>query len=86
MERRKLLQALTALPAMAIAGKSRSDAVAYEIAPNKKYIVFINPLTIDVETFCNDRALGEILGPAPVYCVLDGDMENAIRIYEVEKS
>jgi hypothetical protein len=87
MERRKLLQVLVALPAMGmIDGKTLKPAGSvYEINPKKKYIIFLNPMTVDIDKFCENEANAKLFGGGtPIIPVLDGDMDNAVRIYEVD--
>jgi hypothetical protein len=87
MERRKLLQSLAALPAMVVAGKNgESVGVKYEVKPDKKYMIFLNPALIDVDTFCETPT--PLPAGTPVYITMlhgDDTMDDAIRIYEIEK-
>jgi|HubBroStandDraft_2_1064218.scaffolds.fasta_scaffold00006_22 hypothetical protein len=92
MERRKLLQALTALPAMVIAGKDGNPVgVKYETTPDKRYVVFLNARMVDVTDFCAPPSescpAAHTLPPGTVvHCVYvskDESMDEIIRIYEV---
>ena len=82
MERRKLLQALIAIPASIITKQGKDVGRLYKIEQDSKYIVFLNPHNVSLESFCINT---KVLPPdTPVICVSDGDMDNAIRIYRVE--
>jgi len=93
MERRKLLQALTALPAMMIYQKDGEQIGTYhETKPDKNYVVFLNGFLVDVEEFCMPS---EYPGPQAIppgtrihviYPNSDQSMDEAIRIYEVDKA
>jgi hypothetical protein len=88
MERRKLLQALTALPAMVIAGKDgKRVGMQYEIIkPDKKYkryVVFVNATMVDIEDFCRETSLPPGTLIHPVYPSSDESMDDCIRIFEV---
>lgn len=91
MERRKLLQALTAIPAIVISGKNGEQVgVKYETKTDKRYVVFVNIRQVDIETFCRlpDPGMIPVLPPGtPVHAVYvsDGEsMDDLIRLYEIE--
>jgi hypothetical protein len=88
MERRKLLQALTAIPVM-LAGKQ--VGVAYETKPDKRYVVFINAHMVEVDSFCQgqDDPIPALPEGTRIHAVLPNsyqEMDDICRIYEVEKT
>lgn len=83
MERRKLLQALTAIPASNIFKWGDKEAGrGYKIDSTKKYVVFVDPSVIDVEMFvtgCHAFPPG-----TTVHCVaVPGSLDDAVRIFEI---
>ena len=88
MERRKLLQALTALPAVLIHGKNGNPVgLMHEIKPDKKYVVFVNAAVVVVDEFClNNEAIPAGTVIHPVYIYNSDSMDEIIRIYEIDRA
>jgi hypothetical protein len=83
MERRKLLQALTALPILTV----KEGVKAIEVKPKKRYIAFVDGMMIDIEKFCSQpwpESFGDIeMDVHAVYRNSNQSLDDAIRIYEV---
>lgn len=83
MERRKLLQALSALPATILHFAGKEVGRSYAIESSKKYLVFVDPSTVDLDAFsqyCDCFPKG-----TPIHCVaVPGSLDDAIRIYEID--
>lgn len=88
MERRKLIQSLAALPVMFM---GKQVGVKYETKLDKNYVVFLNPAIVDVDSFCAPPLPGspQVLPPGTMVHVVhvggNQTMDDAIRIYEIEK-
>lgn len=84
MERRKLLQALVALPAAVVTLDGKDVGRSYEIDPKARYLILLNPASIDIDDFCSNQGQSRVF-PAgtSVEVVRDSDMDNAIRIFKV---
>jgi hypothetical protein len=86
MERRKLLSAIAALPAIIVSHKGKEVGQAFKVDSNAKYLVFLNAAVVD-ETFCDP---GDAVPPfpegTPIYFVHPNiDMDQIARIYKISE-
>lgn len=82
MERRKLLQALTAIPATAVLFGGKEVGRSYPIEGSKKYVIFVDPSVVDIAAFCHE--CHEFPPGTAVHCVQAGGLDDAIRIFEID--
>ena len=85
MNRRELLKSLVPLAMIPVALDGKEVAKAIPLDPNAKYIVFIDPAMIDLDSFCRHQyALPAGTVVYPVNVPSDKTIDEAIRIYKVD--
>lgn len=83
MNRRDLIKAIPALAPVELAGHSLPSV---EIKPGRKYLVFIDPLCVDVESLAfnaNNSGVDMDVLFVPVMPPPGGTIDDAVRVYEI---
>lgn len=86
MNRRELLKSLAPLAGIPVIAKGLEVGKAFEIDAKKKYIVFIDPASVDLDAFLSTPGPLPVGTPIiPVMTSSNHTMDDAIRIYEVKE-
>ena len=81
MNRRELLKSLAPVACAPLLVKGKDVGRVLKIEPDSKYVVFVNPALIDLESFCLDNTA--FPDGTTVHAVYGDDIDKAIRIFKL---